>query len=343
MASVFATPASGLMHDSSFLQLRCALRQDCVPSEVALPYILYDKQPSPTETASYFPGLSQKVIDEDMNLCTMFKEGAATSSSDLLTVLQEFYSKQVATLEKNRFMALVRDSQITGSEVAIHSYYNSKRQELIDKIVERLRVMSDSTVAQSILRRRRNLCPAATRVMETWFARNRDHPYPSKKERTLLAAAAGITQTQVKSWFANKRNRGQHKGTMSKFRKDKHQPSASAKSPSTGLTQSQCSPDGTYKPEQNLSSTQLGEPRTLPSVRHSRQGVSEVMEVVALQNSNPQLDHMGPGGKMRLQTIGLPQLPSSTYYRPGGMARQPLPSELLPLSPLVLNGHFFRT
>lgn len=75
--------------------------------------------------------------------------------------------------------------------------YCRQRQDLINKVTERLGMINDSTVAQSILRRRRNLRPSATRVMEAWFERNKGHPYPSKKERALLASAASVTEAQV--------------------------------------------------------------------------------------------------------------------------------------------------
>ena len=47
----------------------------------------------------------------------------------------------------------------------------------------------------------------ATNVMQTWYDEHLDNPYPSKNEKDELAQRGGITVTQVKSWFANKRNR----------------------------------------------------------------------------------------------------------------------------------------
>lgn len=68
-----------------------------------------------------FTGLSQRILDEDMKLNVLFKEAAGTSASNMVQLLQEFYSKQAAELENRRFNALVRDP--TG-EVGIHSFYN---------------------------------------------------------------------------------------------------------------------------------------------------------------------------------------------------------------------------
>lgn len=43
--------------------------------------------------------------------------------------------------------------------------------------------------------------------MQSWYDSHTHNPYPSKEEKKLLAAMGGISVPQVKSWFANKRNR----------------------------------------------------------------------------------------------------------------------------------------
>ncbi|XP_060062996.1 uncharacterized protein LOC132543504 [Ylistrum balloti] len=47
----------------------------------------------------------------------------------------------------------------------------------------------------------------ATGAMMSWYESHRENPYPSKVEKEMMAKLGGITVTQVKSWFANKRNR----------------------------------------------------------------------------------------------------------------------------------------
>lgn len=47
----------------------------------------------------------------------------------------------------------------------------------------------------------------ATEVMTIWYENHLDNPYPSKSDKDKMAALGGISVTQVKSWFANKRNR----------------------------------------------------------------------------------------------------------------------------------------
>ncbi|XP_033735566.1 uncharacterized protein LOC117324060 [Pecten maximus] len=47
----------------------------------------------------------------------------------------------------------------------------------------------------------------ATGAMMSWYESHRENPYPTKVEKDVMAKLGGITVTQVKSWFANKRNR----------------------------------------------------------------------------------------------------------------------------------------
>jgi hypothetical protein len=49
----------------------------------------------------------------------------------------------------------------------------------------------------------------AVAVLNHWFQSNRDYPYPDDERTDRLAREAGITQKQVKKWFANKRVRSQ--------------------------------------------------------------------------------------------------------------------------------------
>ncbi|UJR22240.1 hypothetical protein I4U23_025301 [Adineta vaga] len=58
-------------------------------------------------------------------------------------------------------------------------------------------------------RNTRFLGSRAVAVLNQWFQLNRDYPYPDDERTDQLANEAGITQKQVKKWFANKRVRSQ--------------------------------------------------------------------------------------------------------------------------------------
>ncbi|RUS78313.1 hypothetical protein EGW08_013917, partial [Elysia chlorotica] len=47
----------------------------------------------------------------------------------------------------------------------------------------------------------------AVDVMTRWYEQNIHNPYPTKAQKTAMAQEGQISENQVKSWFANKRNR----------------------------------------------------------------------------------------------------------------------------------------
>ncbi|VDM24081.1 unnamed protein product [Hydatigera taeniaeformis] len=51
------------------------------------------------------------------------------------------------------------------------------------------------------------LNPNAVAIMDEWYRAHLDRPYPNKEEKMRMAIAGDITETQVGSWFANRRNR----------------------------------------------------------------------------------------------------------------------------------------
>ena len=70
-------------------------------------------------------------------------------------------------------------------------------------------VMKSEQDYQPMKRRRHNepLNYMALQVMNNWYETHLDNPYPTKEQKEYLAEQGGISVSQVKSWFANKRNR----------------------------------------------------------------------------------------------------------------------------------------
>ncbi|KAL5336023.1 hypothetical protein BJX70DRAFT_373905 [Aspergillus crustosus] len=52
---------------------------------------------------------------------------------------------------------------------------------------------------------------AATNVLKRWFDNHFDKPYPSKQRKASLAEEAGLTVTQVATWFSNARRRRKYR------------------------------------------------------------------------------------------------------------------------------------
>ena len=63
----------------------------------------------------------------------------------------------------------------------------------------------------SALKRRspnsRSLNATSVEIMEQWYQRNKDHPYPSSEAISFIATEGEITTSQVRKWMANKRTR----------------------------------------------------------------------------------------------------------------------------------------
>ena len=62
-----------------------------------------------------------------------------------------------------------------------------------------------------------NLGPVSVRIMENWYKRHQEHPYPSYDAAEVMAKAGNISVEQVKKWFANKRRRLHNTNTLTEI------------------------------------------------------------------------------------------------------------------------------
>lgn len=133
--------------------------------------------------------------------------------------LQEYVSKQQCTGEKtavlsqsennaasHEFSVPKRTETKSEPKFANMAEYQSAKRSAAQK---RKNLSTSDDSEQSNGRRRHNepLNNMALQVMNNWYQQNSENPYPSKAEKEELARRGGITLAQVKSWFANKRNR----------------------------------------------------------------------------------------------------------------------------------------
>lgn len=58
-----------------------------------------------------------------------------------------------------------------------------------------------------VRRRLTKLSEVATKVLTSWYDRNKEHPYPTHDTIKILAAAGNMTTEQVQKWFSNRRMR----------------------------------------------------------------------------------------------------------------------------------------
>jgi len=67
------------------------------------------------------------------------------------------------------------------------------------------------------IRKTNTLPREATSFLKAWLADHLNDPYPSALEKQRLAEISGLTQAQVKTWFANARRRGKNFDDEKKF------------------------------------------------------------------------------------------------------------------------------
>ncbi|KAL3856044.1 hypothetical protein ACJMK2_015240 [Sinanodonta woodiana] len=68
-------------------------------------------------------------------------------------------------------------------------------------------VRNSKRYAPYMRRQRPMLSRRAVSMMEDWYSKNYQNPYPTISAVETIATTGGITNEQVKKWFANKRNR----------------------------------------------------------------------------------------------------------------------------------------
>lgn len=62
-----------------------------------------------------------------------------------------------------------------------------------------------------VRKKHKSLPKKATQSLSQWFFEHIQNPYPTEQEKAMLAAAGGLTLTQVNNWFGNKRIRYKRK------------------------------------------------------------------------------------------------------------------------------------
>ncbi|XP_061172589.1 uncharacterized protein LOC133181949 [Saccostrea echinata] len=105
------------------------------------------------------------------------------------------------------------DQKLQQKAVLCHKMPQQPQRPNIKKCEAAKRKITDAeiqAVMQRESKRQRHNQPLnlkAVHIMTEWYEAHEENPYPSKSEKEIMAKEGGISITQVKSWFANKRNR----------------------------------------------------------------------------------------------------------------------------------------
>ncbi|WAR17300.1 PBX3-like protein [Mya arenaria] len=124
-----------------------------------------------------------------------------------LTKLTGITARQVKKWMANRRVRCFNTLSITGNQHPIKYKYQGQGRKRKAPLPEKSEKENcDSTTAD----KRPNysmLGEEAKSILSEWYEQHIDNPYPTEEEKIQLAEHCRISVNQVKSWFANKRNR----------------------------------------------------------------------------------------------------------------------------------------
>ncbi|CAF1089952.1 unnamed protein product [Rotaria sordida] len=182
---------------------------------------------------------------------------------------------------------------------------------------------SHSPVDDKECRNTRFLGSRAVAVLNHWFQSNRDYPYPDDERTDRLAREAGITQKQVKKWFANKRVRSQmcykplyrsrKSRNLSSIRQNQNQVSSIVSTPSSA-TATTTTTTQTRRPQTNynyiINHNNIATPTSLPDFNNVFSGPNPPLfnPMAASMMMFMMQQHLMT---TMMAAAGLPQLPST--------------------------------
>ena len=201
-SSLLEFPDDSLSNNPFFEDLKSTLLSDCTVQEC--PQTLL-------ETLSEGP--TQDVYARERILQANFialQSKYPTEISEMST----FYQHQSAEIETERLKEIHGENMPRSFRNHLNQFYDNQLHTIMERVEKSLGLLSstkrDIINLTKIFKTRPLLSKRAVNMMEEWFQRNYEHPYPSPTAVEALAKAGDITPEQVKKWFANKRNRSKN-------------------------------------------------------------------------------------------------------------------------------------
>ena len=208
-----------LIHNPIFGDLQATLASEC--SQQSVPFTLVSDQAtghSDMVAHEQNDNVAFDLVVEDATLQAEFRQMSALHNPRVVE-LETFYNTQSAAIMTQRSDAMAKVSGAPpdrhDQELAcVHHYYDRQQQHLTLRVSQSLQLLKSKLpmeLAQPGGATKRNksrlLCAKAVKLMADWYDRHQDNPYPTDEEKLELAQQGGISLSQVKAWFANKRNR----------------------------------------------------------------------------------------------------------------------------------------
>lgn len=203
-----------LLKNPMFGELQAMLVDEC--TQLTVPYTLVQNGVQcPDGTTG-----NEDLLVEEATLQAEFQQ-LAPLGNPKVTQLEKFFNTQNAEILTQRSDAVsnLRMSHLSHGKFeyelrCINRYYDSHQRHLTWRVSASLKLLKEALPAEMAQlggttkkSKSRLLNPNAISIMTTWYESHIEHPYPTDEEKHNMAVQGGIGVTQVKAWFANKRNR----------------------------------------------------------------------------------------------------------------------------------------
>ncbi|XP_052815124.1 homeobox protein ceh-40-like [Mya arenaria] len=203
-----------LQSNPMFGALRDTLMRDVQTSP--MPVSLIKTEPENNDTDDTLD--ANMVAIQEANLMSDFQQ-ILPSGNEKVLELQEFYRNQCSSIENERNQAiqdLKENNMLSVSQYQrelnkIHVHHDQQRMHLTNRVTASLELLKlsipSAAEVSSSKNKSRQLNSRAVDIMTDWYEKHIDHPYPTDEEKVVIANHGGLSLSQVKAWFANKRNR----------------------------------------------------------------------------------------------------------------------------------------
>ena len=201
-----------LQSNPMFKELQETLIRD-VQKTASIPVTLIERTRREESDSALDPSV---IAVQEANLQSDFQQIIPSGNTKVFE-LQNFYNSQCSVIESERNEAietLKEDEMLSVSQYQhklekIHADHDQQRMHLTNRVTASLELlkMSIPVPSNSNKPRSRQLNARAIAIMTNWYESHIDNPYPSDEEKMILAERGNLTMSQVKAWFANKRNR----------------------------------------------------------------------------------------------------------------------------------------
>ena len=179
-----------------------------------------------TPTRQVNSNCSDGLLADDLGLAETIAACVRSCGTDIISSVQSsinddtYYSTAANTAGASNSSSSSSSSMSNNTDADPMTLYEPEPQQTQPGVSEAIanqshecksdaQVMPTTTTTTTTTgtKRVKPLPDSAVQLMKNWYETHSEHPYPDEDERRHMSTLGEITESQVKAWFANKRNR----------------------------------------------------------------------------------------------------------------------------------------